>query len=271
MIRLRFSSVIALGLLAASSGCAVVKSGPSAPPPPSTGIEVVQRMRAKYDGQWFQTMQFMQENTRYLASGKTEKSQWQEYMLVPGRLRIEFLPASGGNGAIYADGNVHSFQGGNLASTTPQLNMLLILTADVYAQPATVSTGQLTSLGVDLSKLRREIYNGLPVWVVGSTGASDLDSPQFWVEESSWVVVRAIDRPPLARTQSPRPATEYRLADYRSIDGVPVVHDITFLRDGKPIFREQYTNVQLNVPLDGRLFSSLQWRVPAQSIAAPPR
>lgn len=264
MNRLRRSSLVALGLLLALTGCAAVTVGPSAPPPPATGIEVVQRMRASYDGQWFQTMQFTQENTRYLTNGKMEKSQWQEYMLVPGRLRIEFLPASGGNGAIYADGNVYSFQGGKLASTTPQLNILLILTADVYAQPATVSMQQLTAVGVDLTKLRREIYNGLPVWVVGSTGPTDLGSPQFWVEEGSWVVVRVIDRPPLGGAQGPRPATEYRLADYRSINGVPVVHDITFFRDGKVFFREQYTNVQLNTALDARLFSSSQWRVPTR-------
>ncbi len=265
MTRFRLPRTFAVGLLLSITGCAAVKSSlPIPTPPPSTGTEVVQRMRARYDGQWFQTMQFTQENTRYLANGKTERSQWKEYMLVPGRLRIEFLPASGGNGAIYADGNVYSFEGGKLARTTPQLNMLLILTADVYAQPAAVSTKQLTSVGVDLTKLRRETYNGQPVWVVGSTGPTDLGSPQFWVEDGTWVVVRVIERQPLGSAQGPRPATEYRLADYRSINGVPVVHDITFLRDNKAFFREQYTDVQLNTPLDARLFSASQWRVPAK-------
>jgi hypothetical protein len=264
MTRTRLLHVVAGGVLCTLTGCAVVASGPSAPPPPASGTEVVQRMRAQYAGQWFQTMQFTQENTRYLANGKTERSQWKEYMLVPGRLRIEFLPASGGNGAIYADGNVHSFEGGKLTRTTPQLNILLLLTADVYVQPVDVSARQLTAVGVDLTKLRRETYNAHPVWVVGATGPTDLASSQFWVEEGSWVVVRVIERPPLAGAQGPRPSTEYQLADYRSIDGVPVVHDITFLRDGKAFFREEYTDVQLNTPLDARLFSSSQWRVPAR-------
>ncbi|MES3035874.1 MAG: hypothetical protein V4813_17865 [Gemmatimonadota bacterium] len=265
MITIRPARTIAFATLLSLVGCA--SAGTAAPPvpPPATGADVVQRMRAAYDGQWFQTLQFTQENTRYLANGRTERSQWKEYMLVPGRLRIEFLPAAGGNGAIYADGNVYSFEGGKLARTSQQLNILLVLTADVYAQPAATSIRQLTTLGVDLSRLRRETYNGRPVWVVGSTGATDLGSPQFWVEDESWVVVRVIDRPPLTTAQGPRPATEYRLADYRSVGGVPVVHEITFLREGKPFFKEQYTEVQLNTPLDARLFSASQWRIPGRA------
>ena len=265
MITIRPARTIAVATLLTVGGCASVASGTPAVPPPATGAEVVQRMRAAYDGQWFQTMQFTQENTRYLANGRTERSQWKEYMLVPGRLRIEFLPATGGNGAIYADGNVYSFEGGKLSRTTSQLNILLVLTADVYAQPAATSTRQLVTLGVDVTKLRREMYNGRPVWVVGATGPTDLGSPQFWVEDESWVAVRVIDRPPLTTAQGPRPATEYRLADYRSVNGVPVVHEITFLRDGKPFFREEYTEVELNTPLDARLFSASQWRIPGRA------
>jgi hypothetical protein len=43
-----------------------------------------------------------------------------------------------------------------------------------------------------------------------------------------------------------------------------VVHDITFLRDGRVFFREEYTEVPLNTPIDARLSSSSQWRVPAR-------
>lgn len=265
MITFRPVRAISCAALLSVGSCASVNSVIKAVPPPTSGVEVVQRMRAAYDGQWFQTMQFTQENTRYLTNGRTERSQWKEYMLVPGRLRIEFLPATGGNGAIYADGNVYSFEGGRLSRTTTQLNILLVLTADIYAQPATTSTRQLTTLGVDLTRLRRETYNGRPVWVVGSTGPTDLGSPQFWVEDESWVVVRVIDRPPLTTAQGPRPATEYRLADYRNLSGVPVVHEITFLREGTPFFKEEYTEVQLNTPLDARLFSASQWRIPGRA------
>jgi hypothetical protein len=260
-----FARVASAMLLVSIAGCAGLSSGGlSRPAAPTTGNDVVQRMYSRYEGKWFQTMQFTQENTRYTAQGRTERSQWKEYMLVPGRLRIEFMPASGGNGAIWADGNVYSFEGGRLARTTPQTNILLILTADVYAQPVTMSAKQLTALGVDLTRLRSDTWNGRRAWVVGSTGPTDLGSPQFWIDAETWVVLRVVDRPPLGTVQGPRPATEYRLSDYRTINGVPVVHEIGFYRDGNIFFKEQYTEVQLNTALDARLFSATQWRIPGR-------
>jgi outer membrane lipoprotein-sorting protein len=247
-------------------GCAAVgTSGPVRPVQPTTGAEVVSRMHAFYSGKWFQTMQFTQENTRFLANGRTDRSQWREYMLVPGRLRIEFLPTTGGNGAIYADGNVYSFEGNKLARTAAQLNILLLLTADVYAQSVETSTKQLTTLGVDLARFRVDTWNGRRTYVVGSTGAADLGSPQLWVDAETWLVMRVVDRSAVGGTTGPRPATEYRLSDYRTINGVPVVHEIVFLRDGQQFFKEQYTDVQLNTAIDARLFSSSQWRIPGRA------
>lgn len=246
------------------AGCAgAFSSGAPTPKAPVTGQEVVERMYATYAGKWFQTMQFTQENTRFAPNGRTERSTWREYMLVPGRLRIEFLPEAGGNGAIYADGNVYSFEGGKLARTAAQVNILLVLTADVYAQPATSTARQLTALGLDLARLRTDTWKGRRVYIVGATGPTDVGSPQFWVDAETWVVLRVIDRPALGSPQGPRPATEYQVGDFRTMGGVPVAHEILFLRDGQPFFKEQYTNVQLNQPLDARLFSSSQWRAPA--------
>jgi hypothetical protein len=34
---------------------------------------------------------------------------------------------------------------------------------------------------------------------------------------------------------------------------------ITFLRDGRPYWREEYTEVRLGVPLDDALFDPAQW------------
>lgn len=262
----RLTRPLSLLVVLALAGCATLTSAATGGvPAPATGTAVVERMLGAYQGRWFQTMQFTQENTRYAANGRTDRSQWKEYMLVPGRLRIEFMPATGGNGAIYADGNVYSFEGGKLSRTQPEVNILLVLTADVYAQPAATSIRQLTALGVDLARLRGDTIDGRRVYVVGSTGPADLGSPQFWVDADTWVVRRVISRPPLGGPQGPRPATEYRLSDYRTINGLPIVHQITFLRDGTPFFREQYTDVQLNTVLDARLFSASQWRIPGRT------
>jgi hypothetical protein len=268
MTPFRSQSSIAIALLLAVTGCMPFAAGGPAPvPAPTSGTDVLQRMSSLYAGKWFQTMQFTQENTRYAANGRAERSQWKEYMLVPGRLRIEFMPAAGGNGAIYVDGSIFSFEGGILARTTPQVNILLLLTADVYAQPVAKSAAQLTALGVDVTHIRSDSWNNRRVWVVGGTGVTDVGSTQFWVDAETWVVLRVIDRASVAPspTQAPRPAIEYRLGDYRVLSGIPVVHEIQFLRDGQPFFREQYTDVLLNTALDARLFSSSQWNIPGRT------
>ncbi len=266
MTQTRLARAAAAFITISLTSCVSFSSGgPARPAAPTTGTDVVQRMFSQYEGKWFQTMQFTQENTRYTTQGRTERSQWKEYLLVPGRLRIVFMPAAGGNGAVFADGNVYSFEGGKLARTTPQINILLVLTADVYAQPTTMTVRQLAGLGVDMTKLRSDTYNGRRVWIVGSTGSSDIGSPQFWVDAETWVALRVIDRPALGGSTGPRPATEFRLSDYRTISGVPVVHEIGFYRDGTLFFRVQYTEVQLNTALDARLFSSTQWRIPGRA------
>jgi outer membrane lipoprotein-sorting protein len=259
----RVCSGMLLGVMVASSGCASLSSlATKGPPPPTTGTDVIQRMYARYEGRWFQTMQFTLENTRTLSNARTERSQWKQYILAPGRARIEFLPAAGGNGAVYADGNVYSFEGGKRSRTAPQVNMLLLLMADVYAQPSATTLRQLGAVGVDVTKFRRETWNGRSMYVIGSTGPTDLGSPQLWVDGETWMVHRFVERAAQGGTLGPRPATEYRLSDYRTLSGIPVVHEVTMLRDGQQIFRQQFTDVQLNTAIDARLFSASQWRVP---------
>ena len=267
MISFRSWHSVTIALLLAVTACVQFAPGGPAPvPTPTTGTDVLQRMSSHYAGKWFQTMQFTQENTRYASNGRTERSQWKEYVLVPGRLRIEFMPATGGNGAIYADGSIFSFEGGKLARTTPQVNILLLLTADVYVQSVPKSAAQLAALGVDVTHVRSDTWNNRRVWVVGGTGVADVGSTQFWVDAETWVVLRVIDRASVAPspTQAPRPAIEYRLGDSRVLSGIPVVHEIQFLREGQPFFREQYTDVVLNTALDARLFSSSQWEIPGR-------
>jgi hypothetical protein len=123
----------------------------------------------------------------------------------------------------------------------------------------------LAALGVDLTKLRSDMWNDRKVWVVGSTIATDLATPQFWVDADTWVVLRVIERAAQGTASAPRPSTEYRLGDYRVLSGVPVVHEIQFLRDGQPFFKEQYTDVQLNTAIDARLFSASQWKIPVRT------
>ncbi len=236
---------------------------------PTSGADVVARMHARWDGRWFRTLVFTQQNTRWARDGKEDASTWLEWLQAPGRLRIEFLPVArtgtaattsriADNGALYVDGKVVTIQNGAPVRTTEQLNILLVLTADVHAQPVVESVKQLTTLGVDLTIVRRDTFETRPVWVVGA-GKDDLRATQFWVDEQRWTTVRVVERTPGVQGR-PATSTEYQLRDVRDVGGVPIAHEITFVRDGQRIFRERYTDVQTNVTLDAALFDPARWK-----------
>lgn len=262
--------VLTATLVAVAAACRPAAPPPVKPVPPTSGADVVARMHARWDGRWFRTLVFTQQNTRWSRDGREDASTWLEWLQVPGRLRIEFLPAvtqamdpaapAAENGAIYAEGRVTTIAGGRATRTQEQLNILLLLTADVYAQPVAESVKQLTTLGVDLTTVRRDTFETRPVWVVGAA-RGDLARPQFWVDETRWTVLRVVDRPaPPPGGARQAVATEFQLRDYRDVDGVPVVHEITFVRDGARVFRERYTQVRTGVALDSALFDPARWR-----------
>jgi len=52
--------------------------------------------------------------------------------------------------------------------------------------------------------------------------------------------------------------TDYHVT-YQDVGGFAVPQEIVFLRGGRPYFRERYTDVRTNVPLDSALFDPAQW------------
>lgn len=261
-----FVVAAALALLAACAS--PTARAPVRPVDPNSGADVVARMHARWSGRWFRSLVFTQQNTRWTRDGAEDASTWFEWLQVPGKLRIEILPttrtgtSSGvpipANGAIYTDGRVVSIADGRAARTQDQLNILLLLTADVYGQPVAESVKQLVTLGVDLTTVRRDTFETRPVWVVGAK-KGDLTTPQFWIDSDRWTALRVVDRT-AAVAGRPASSTEYQLRDYRDVDGVPMVHEITFVRDGQRVFRERYTSVRTNERLDSALFDPARWR-----------
>lgn len=264
-------AALAAVALAAVAAC----RPPEAPRPvrpalPSSGADVVARMHARWQGSWWRTLAFTQQNTRWTRDDREDTSTWLEWMQLPGKLRIEFLPAprTGGPagvpvpdaGALYLDGTVTSIVGGRAQPAQPQPNVLLLLTADVYAQPVAETVKQLTTLGIDLTAVRRDTFESRPVWVVGAA-RGDLRAPQFWVDEERWIALRVVDRAPAPRPGQPgQPPTEFQLRDVREVAGTLVAHEILFLREGRRFFRERYTTVRANEALSPALFDPGQWK-----------
>ena len=255
---MRLPRLIAVAGLTLTAACAPSAPAPAPAPVPrpiDSPRALVARMRETWNGRYFRTMVFRQRNTLYLQSGAEQASEWIEYQSVPRRLRVEFLPAEPKNGFMFRDNRQYSFANGRLEREQPLVHPLLLLSADVYALPVDTTMRDIAATRIDTTRLHESTWEGRRAYVVGAD-AGDTTTSQFWVDAERLLLVRLVQKN--TNAQGRTIVTENRFT-YQDVGGVAVPKVILFLRDGRPYWREEYTEVRLNVPLDDALFDPAQW------------
>jgi hypothetical protein len=250
--------------VAACGGRRVTPAGPAAKPeaPAITdGRSLVSAMRQKYDGQWYRTLSFTQNNTHYSTRGSPTQSQWREHISVPGRLRIDYMPLTQRSGVLFDGSRVHTFDNGRAIDAQPGVNTLLLVTADVYSLPVERSTQLLDSIGFDLTKLRRDTWEGQSAYVVGAA-AGDSTTSQLWIDTERLVALRVVQK---ERRGTRDIVTDVRFGKFADFSGVPIATEVTQYRDGRLVFREQYVDVRVNDPIPEATFDATKW------VAAQPK
>ena len=253
-------------------GCSYFQSGattaPTPPAPtkaaatraPSTAhvtnsASLLNAMHDRYDGKYVRTMSFLQNNTRYTTTGQEVKSQWYEHIEVPGKLRIAFLPASQKSGLVQVGDRVATFDNGIRVDFRPSINPLLLLTADVYVSPVATTMKALDSLHVDSDIIRTDEWEGQPVYVVGAK-AGDSTSTQMWVDRDNLRLVRFIQR---QKAGDRTIVSDNRVQGYKEIQGFDVPTEFVVIRNGRPFWREQYTDVRINEDFPVGTFDQARW------------
>ena len=265
------STLAALAILTGALACrpGAGAGAPASPAAPviTTGRELIDAMHARYEGRWLRTLSFVQNNTLYSAAGGEQKTQWLEHLAVPGKLRIDYLPLANRSGVLYEGGKVHVFDNGRRVQSQPGVNPLLLLGFDVYAQPVEATAKTLDSLGFDLGTMHRPDWKGRRTIVIGAA-AGDTTTNQFWVDAERLLFVRLIQRNPAGTVIS-----ETRFDRYTDFDGYPVAIEVLMLRNGRPYFKEEYTDVRVNQPIRPEVFDPSHWvdAQPAARISAPPQ
>jgi hypothetical protein len=214
-------------------------------------------MHLRYAGRFFNSLSFAQHTTTISQSGRETKGIWNEYIVLPGRLRIDFVPLASHSGVLYAGGRIHGFTDGKSQPPQSGWNPLLILIGDVYAQAPDTTIWQLDSLGFDRSRVRQDTWMGSAVWVVGAA-AGDTTSPQFWIDRDSLLVRRVIQR--VNRAGAAPLVTDFRMLKYQDVGGYPVAFEVQFWRDGRMYFKEEYFDVKANVPIPPATFDPSRWK-----------
>lgn len=242
---MKFTAILFLLLLTFAPVSAKIK----------TAEEVVSAMHKKYAGKWYKTLVFAQKTTTFKPDGTTEKGVWYEALSMPGKLRADFDPLSGGGGVIYANGTSHSFKDGKLVNSRQIEHALLILGFDVYFQPVETTLKQLKKLKMDLSSMHEDTWQGREVYVVGAK-QGDLRSPQFWIDKKNLYFVRLIQ--PVGKDGASIQEIEFN--KYEKVKGGGWISpEVVFIVNGKRVFLEEYYGIRTNVALDNNLFDPQQW------------
>jgi hypothetical protein len=256
----------------AVTGCSYFQSGAGAGSPPPGGKPaaskgagvgltltsssgLVRAMHDRYDGKYLKSMAFLQNNTAYTTTGQEQKSQWYEHMEIPGKLRIAFLPATTRSGMVQVDDKVASFDNGIRVDFRPSVNPLLLLTADVHAVPVATVMRSLDSLGVDTEIIRTDKWEGEPVYVVGAK-AGDTTANQMWVDKDNLRLVRFIQR---GKSGERTTVSDIRVRGYKDIGGFEVPTEFLVLRNGRPVWREQYADMRINEDFPPGTFDQAKW------------
>jgi len=221
-----------------------------------SGEDLVAAMYKKYEGKWYKTLTFEQKTITHKADGTTTAETWYEALDAPGKLRIDQTPLETHNGIIFANGKVYSYRDGKLAGSRDFIHPLLLLGFDIYMQPVATSLSQFktSNLGIDMSVLHEEKWNGADVYVVGAK-PGDLTTPQFWVDKKTMLFVRLFQK----AGRDGKSVAETQFNKYVKSGGGWVAAEVKFFTDGKPTTTEEYTKIQSGMKLDENLWNPDQW------------
>lgn len=222
---------------------------------PADGTALLQRMHDRYAGRWYETLTFVQKTTQYPPNAAPRVSTWYESVLGD-RLRIDMGNPSAGNGVLYTADSAYVFHDGKLARARAEGNIFLPLISSVYLRPMNVTLAQLAPYHFDLSRIRGDTWDGRPVFVVGARDASDLESPQFWVDAQRLVVTRILA--PLIPNGKAK-AQDIRLENYVPVANGWLETRVRMLDADQPLQTEEYTDWHANVRFPPGFFDPAHW------------
>ena len=246
---LRFACLVLL------SGCSSFSSNLNFSTP-TTGTQLLQRMHDAYDGKWYKTLTFVQKTTITRTTGVVDTATWYEALKSPDRLRIDFGDPAKGNGALYTADSLYVVRGGKVTRTIASGNPFLPFVAGVYDQPLETTLRQLAQYHFDLSKIRADTWQGQPVYVVGATSASDLDSPQFWIDRTRLIAVRFLVKLSPAPDAKPN---DVRLDKYVPVGGGWLATHIAVMDGSVVVQAEDYSDWHGDVALPNDFFVAERW------------
>jgi hypothetical protein len=251
------SLLIPLTAVSLTTSSVDAQSGSRGRSTPRTGTEVLERMRAAYDGKWYHTLTFVQTTIQKSPNGPDVRQTWYETVAhtpeTGTRIRIDINDPSQGNGVTSTNDSTWTVRGGTLQAARAGGNPFLPFIEGVYVQPVERTVREIAPLKVDMSDVRAATWDGRAVWVVGAA-AGDTTSPQFWIDAERNVLLRLILRP-----NESAPPLDVHLSDYVPLGGGMLATKIAMYSGGVLRTAQHYTEWKADVPVDPALFDVTKW------------
>lgn len=219
---------------------------------PRNGLEVIGAMRRAYPSRSLKSIAFT------VVSGAPERptrAQTRTVAALPGKFRLTALPTTRRTGSVRNQQRLAIFERGRRVATRDRVDLATLLAYDVFAQGVDTTIRWLDQARVRYAIARRDRFEGRDVWVVGAA-PGDTASPQFWVDEDTWRVVRVIQRDPAAPARS----LDVRFPAHTTVLDVPVPARVDVYRDGALVERQTITNVVVNPSVPASAFDITRWR-----------
>ncbi|HEU0300119.1 MAG TPA: hypothetical protein VFR37_11705 [Longimicrobium sp.] len=239
-------SLVIMTVLGLGACAAAGRTGPDI-----TGAEsLVRAMHDRYAGRWYRTLTFTQATTRVLPGDSVHTEEWREWAAIPGRLRIDMGAPEEGRTAIFANDSSYTLRQGRVVRRVGQMNPLMTLGFDVYAQAPERTLDQLRRQGFDLSRFHVDTLEGTPVYVVGAA-AGDTTSRQFAIEAERLLFVRLLEPVP----NQPGATQHLWFRRYEPLGGGWIAPEVEILVGGRRVFHEVYSNVRIGDAVDPAIFA----------------
>src|SRR5579864_2889207 len=145
--------------------CAAVPAHPQEMP---DGAALLTAMHDRYKDSWYESVVFKENAITLNPDGTSKTEVWDEALELPGKLRINRGPSSEGNGFVFVDGTLTTFQKGKTTGTRPFVHMLLVLGFDVYRQAPKTTIDIARGQAFDLTQIHEEKWDGQDVYVIGA-------------------------------------------------------------------------------------------------------
>ena len=211
---------------------------------PQNGYQLIEQMYNANKSNWYQTLCFSQEVIYYKNDSIVSTDVWLEAYQSPSNLILKFTSWESGNGLLFANDSLYSYQNGALLSTKYRIHDLVVLGLDINNIPPQTTAKRAEQCGYNLNLLAKTQCMGRNAWVVGDT-----TSTCFWVDMETLLFIKM-------RRKTGENSREVEFAKYESINGYPVATLINFYdNNGKLSMVEKYFNVSPNCSVPATIYN----------------